>query len=123
MAYAVAADVTARWARDATTEEIALIDVRLEDVERKIKRTIPDLDQQIVDGDILEADVVQVEADAVLRLARNPEGYLSESDGSYTYQLRHDLAVGRLTIMADEWEALGVTRTFTLIIPSPAIPQ
>ena len=122
MAYAVAADVTARWAREATTEEIALIDVRLEDVERKIKRTIVDLDQQISDGDILEADVVQVEADAVLRLARNPEGYLSESDGSYTYQLRHDLAVGRLVIMADEWEALGVTRTFTLIIPSPEMP-
>ena len=122
MAYADAADVTARWARDATPEEITLIEVRLEDVERKIKRTIPDLDAQVTDTTIAEADVVQVEADAVLRLARNPEGYLSESDGSYTYQLRHDLAVGRLEILADEWQALGVTRTFALIIPSPVIP-
>jgi len=122
VAYAVAADVTARWARDATPEEITLIDVRLEDVERKIKRTIPDLDAQVTATTIAEADVVQVEADAVLRLARNPEGYLSESDGSYTYQLRHDLAVGRLEILADEWQALGVTRTFALIIPSPIIP-
>ena len=122
MAYADAADVTARWARDATPEEITLIEVRLEDVERKIKRTIPDLDDLVTATTIAEADVVQVEADAVLRLARNPEGYLSESDGSYTYQLRHDLAVGRLEILADEWQALGVTRTFALIIPSPVIP-
>lgn len=123
MAYATTDDVTARWARDATPEEIALIEVRLEDVERKIKRTIPDLDQQITDGDIDEADVVQVEADAVLRLARNPEGYLSESDGSYTYQLRHDLAVGSLEILPDEWVSLGVTRTFVLVIPNPNIPE
>ena len=128
MAYAEASDVTARWARDASPEEIALIDVRLEDVERKIKRTIPDLDDQVdafANGDpgIDVLDVKQVESEAVLRLARSPEGYLSESDGSYTYQFRHDLSTGSLDILPDEWVTLGLSRAFKLIIPSPAIPQ
>jgi len=82
MAQATASDVTARWARSATTEETALINVRLADVERIIKRRISDLDAKCAADPVFKADVVQVEADAVLRLVRNPEGYLSETDGS-----------------------------------------
>ena len=127
MAYATSEDVVARWAKQATPEEVALIDVRLEDVERMIKRAIPDLDDQIAafdngDPGINVEDVKQVESDAVLRLARNPEGYLSESDGSYTYQFRHDLSTGSLTILPNEWWTLGVSRGFKLIIPNPEVP-
>jgi len=124
MAYASASDVTARWARTPTDEENTLITVRLEDAERLIRRRISDLDDRINAGTILEEDVIQVEAEAVLRLVRNPEGYMSESDGNYTYMLRNDIATGRLEILADEWEILGVTRRrFGVLVPNVVLPQ
>lgn len=111
MAYASVSDVTVRWGRVPTTEETAAIQVRLDDVERLILRRIPDLDQQILDGTILEEDLIQVEADAVLRLARNPDGYVSETDGNYTYMLSQQQSMGRLEILPEEWELLGIVRT------------
>ena len=85
--------------REPSDLETQLINVRLEDVERLIRRTVPDLDDLILDGSVDEADVIQVEADAVLRLVRNPEGFLSETDGSYTYMLRQDIATGKVSIL------------------------
>lgn len=124
MAYATASDVTARWARTPTDEESTLIEVRLEDAERLIRRRIPDLDDQVTAGDIAEDDVIQVEAEAVLRLVRNPEGYMSESDGNYTYMLRNDIATGRLEILSEEWEILGIRRArFAILVPNAVMPQ
>lgn len=111
MAYATSADVAVRWARTPSDEDAALIEVRLDDVERMIRRRIPDLDAQITSEGINEEDLKQVESDAVLRLVRNPEGYLSESDGNYTYMLRSDLASGRLEILPEEWAMLGLVRS------------
>lgn len=123
MAYASVSDVTVRLARAVTAEEALLISTRLEDVERMIKRRVTDLDDLI--GDTVDlADVTQVEADAVLRLVRNPEGYLSESDGNYTYMLRSDLASGRLEILPEEWEVLGLRTTgMFVIVPTPVMPS
>ena len=111
MAYATAEDVAIRWARTPSVEEAALIEVRLGDVERMIRRRVPTLDDKVTAGTVDEDDLIQVESDAVLRLVRNPDGYLSESDGNYTYMLRSDLASGRLEILPEEWELLGVTRS------------
>lgn len=109
MAYATAADVATRWGRELTPEETTMVGVRLEDAERMIRRRIKNLDDQITAGTINVEDVVQVESDCVLRLARNPEGYVSETDGDYTYKLSEDLAAGTLGITDDEWAILGVT--------------
>ena len=116
MAYATSDDVAVRWAHELSCEETALVNTRLEDVERMIRRRIPDLDDRIAGGNILVEDVVQVESDAVLRLARNPEGYYSETDGNYTYMLQKDIATGKLEITDDEWAILGVRvdRFYTL---------
>jgi len=119
MSFASADDVAVRWSRELSCEEIKLVKVRLEDVERLIRRRIPDLVEQVDSGKLDVEDVVQVEADAVLRLARNPEGYVSETDGNYTYQLSKDLATGRLSITSDEWAVLGVHRNrLTTLVPS-----
>jgi hypothetical protein len=119
MAYASTDDVAVRWSRELSCDEVKLVQVRLEDVERLIRRRLPDLDALIDAGKVDVEDVVQVEADAVLRLARNPEGYVSETDGNYTYQLSKDLATGRLSITADEWQILGVRRNrLTTLVPS-----
>ena len=49
-----------------------------------------------------------MESDVVLRLVRNPEGYFSETDGDDTYMLRQDLASGKLELLPEDWETLGV---------------
>jgi len=108
MAYATAADVVVLWAKEPEPEVMALIERRLEQVERIIKRRITDLDVRVAASDTFRADLIDIEADAVLRLVRNPEGYLSETDGVYSYQIQADLSSGKLAILDDEWEALGV---------------
>jgi hypothetical protein len=119
MAYASVDDVAVRWSRDLSCEERELVSVRLEDVERLIRRRVPNLDDRLADGLIDVEDLIQVEADAVLRLARNPEGYVSETDGNYTYQLSKDLATGKLMLASDEWAMLGVYRNrLTTLVPS-----
>ena len=116
MSYAAAADVQAVLGRALTTEETALVERRLAQVERKLIRRIPDLLEQIADGDLDEVDVIDIEAEAVLRLIRNPEGYASESDGTYSYQFNRETASGKLEILAEEWERLGIkpSRMFAL---------
>ena len=116
MAYATAEDVAVRWGHELSCEETALVNTRLDDVERMIRRRIPDLDDRIAEGFLDVEDVVQVESDAVLRLARNPEGYYSETDGNYTYMLQKDIVSGKLEITDDEWAILGlhVDRFYTL---------
>ena len=124
MANATSTDVAVRWGKalaDLDAETVALIEVRLGDVERMIKRRITDLAAQISAGDIDVEDVKQVEADAVLRLVRNPDGYLSESDGNYTYMLKSELASGKLEITSEEWEILGVRRARTSFLDPRAV--
>jgi uncharacterized protein YcaQ len=117
MTYAQAADVQAVLGRTLTAEETALVDRRLAQVERMILRRVPDLAEQIGAGDLDDADVIDIEAEAVLRLIRNPEGYASESDGTYSYQFNRETASDRLEILASEWETLGIksSRMFSTV--------
>lgn len=121
MAYAEATDVTDRLGKDADDALTTLINTRLDDVERLIKKRIPDLDSKVTDADFL-ADLVQVESDAVLRLARNPEGFFSETDGNYTYQFTQSMASGVLEILPEEWKTLGLFQAgMFVIVPTPVV--
>lgn len=120
MAYAVPADVEARLGRPLEPDEVAMVQIRLDDVERIIKSRIPDLDAQIIAGTIDESVVVMIEAEAVLRLIRNPEGYTAETDGNYSYQISASVASGRLEILPDEWALLGWRRGAFVIAASLA---
>ena len=122
MAYATANDVQARLGRQLTDEETPMVGARLEDVERMIRRRIPDLDEKVTEGVIDEEDVIQVESDAVLRVVRNPDGVYSETDGTYSYSLRRDVASGSLEITTSEWAALGAGSAFGVINLSPRTP-
>lgn len=124
MAYASAADVITLWAKEPEAEVIVLIERRLEQVERMIRRRVIDLDYRVTDSSIFEADLIDIEADSVLRLVRNPEGYISETDGSYTYQMQADLAAGKLEITDDEWTILGVYRLarMSTLVPNIVMP-
>jgi hypothetical protein len=107
MTYAAATDVQTRLGRTLTPEEADLVTVRLADVERLILRRIPDLADKITANDVDVENVIQVEADAVLRLVRNPEGYASETDGNYGYTFSREVSSGRLEILTHEWVMLG----------------
>lgn len=121
--YASVSDVATRWARTPTTEESALITLRLADVERKIKKRIPDLAAKVTAATIDVEDVIQVEADTVLRLVRNPEGYLSETDGNYTYMLQSGNTAGALDISAEDWATLGIFGSgMSILVPNPVMP-
>lgn len=124
MAYATAQDVVTLWAKEPEPEVMALIGRRLEQVERMIRRRITNLDTRVDESDTFRADLIDIEADAVLRLVRNPEGYLSETDGTYTYQLQSDLTTGRLQILDEEWTILGVYRLsrMSMITPTFTMP-
>lgn len=121
MAFASATDVVELWAKEPEPEVMTLIERRLDQVERMIRRRIPDLDFKVAASAIFEADLVDIEADVVLRLVRNPEGYLSETDGAYTYQLQTDLSQGKLVVLDDEWTTLGVNRLSRMSVIAPNI--
>lgn len=121
MAYASADDVVVLWAKEPEPEVMLLIERRLDQVERMIRRRIPSLDTLAAASATFMADLIDIEADVVLRLVRNPEGYISETDGSYTYQLQTDLSGGRLVVLNDEWTALGVYRLSRMSTIAPLI--
>lgn len=120
--YATVTDVANRLGRTPSDDLATLIQTRLGDAERLIRRRFKgaglNLDTQISSGLLDVQDVVQVESDAVLRLARNPDGYNSETDGTYTYQIPQALIYTAIEIEAGEWEILGIkTQTITTIVP------
>jgi hypothetical protein len=116
MAYAIAADVEARLGRPFSTEETALVNARLEDVELLIKSRIPDLTQKVTSGELDEDIVKLVEVEAVLRLIRNPNGFTQETDGNYSYMMSAKVASGRLDILASEWALLGYRQSGMFVI-------
>lgn len=119
MTYATAADVAALLARELDDAETALAERRLAQVERMILRRIPDLADQIEAEHLDQADVIDIEAEAVYRVMRDGDGIVSESDGNYTYQKRYDSDFGKLTITDEEWSVLGVKRVrVTQLVPS-----
>lgn len=122
MAYAEVSDVQARLGRPLTDDEEAQAVTLLADVEMELLVRIPDLHDQVADEKIPEANVIRVEASVVARLLRNPEGYTSETDGNYTYQLNYRLTTGELSISQKEWSLLGVNSGIFLINPKVKTP-
>lgn len=123
MSYATVEDVHDRLGRELDQSLERLIKIRLKDAERLIKHEIDDLDEQVENGDINEEDLIRVEAEAVLRLARNPEGFQQETDGNYSYQMFDGLAGGVLEILPNEWAILGVTsKGFVVLAPKIDMP-
>lgn len=122
MAYATSADVEARLGRTLDSSESQIVTARLGDAELIIKSRIPDLSTKITDGKIIQAAVVMVEADMVLRLVKNPDGFAQETDGNYSYTLHSDIASGRLSVLPHEWALLGIRGGVYTIAPYMLIP-
>lgn len=121
MAIATFEDVEVRFYRELTEEERPLIEARLEDAENKIRSRVRGFEERVVGEPGFSETVVQVCCDAVIRLVRNPEGYVQETDGAYTYMLAHTSSDGRLTILPEEWADLGVRSGIRTMMAYPMV--
>lgn len=122
MAHATADDVQARYEQDLDDRLTGIVNTRLGDAELLIKSKIKDLEDRLLlpstDDNYLDEDVlIMVEAEMVLRLIRNPEGYSQESDGNYSYAIYQQVASGKLEVTDDEWDLLGVSTGMWTLAP------
>lgn len=120
MAYAEPADVSARMLRALSTAETALAETLLEDAERKIRRRIPDLDDQVEDvdtGEAFLADVIAVEANVVKRVIANPSGATYMTAGPFAQSLNPKVGSGVVEILPEDWADLGIAGGAFTITP------
>jgi len=122
MAYATPEDVEVRFMRPLDEDEKRVVAARLEDAELLLRSRIPDLDEKVAAGVLDRALVVMVEAEMVLRLIRNPDGLVQETDGSYSYSTSQKVASGLLEVLPREWTLLGVRSGVYVIDPTPKMP-
>ena len=107
MSIATVEDVQDRLKRPLADEERAWAKTLLGDVEAMVRRRIPDLVEKAAADEHWRETLVMVEANAVLRVLRNPEGYRQETEGNYGYSLSAAVASGHLFVMSSEWDNLG----------------
>jgi hypothetical protein len=110
MTYANVSDVSTRLGRPiSTADEIGQVNAWLEDVEALITARIPTLATLVAAGTPSTALVVMVEANAVVRKVKNPDGLSSETVDDYTYRRNDDARRGELFLTDDEWVLLMPT--------------
>lgn len=113
MALALPQDVQTSLVRTLTPSELEHVPGLLARAEDLISAEIPDFENRI---DPLSEDfdsrfvktVVHVTSDAVARVFRNPEAFIQETEGNYSYTINREAASGLLTISDAEWVRLGV---------------
>lgn len=120
--FATVKDVEERFSRVFSDAERTLVEHRLRDVEAKIRARIRDLDERLLSEPGLRHIVVTVQCDAIIRLLRNPEGFVQETDGNYTYVLSNEAASARLVIYPEEWADLGVRSGWGVVHVVPQVP-
>lgn len=124
MALAQVDDVTDRWIGEPLEAEVlAVIAVRLEDAERILKNRVPDLLANAAEDQDYHDNVVMIEADMILRLIKNPEGYSQESDGNYSYAIYQQVASGRLNVLDEEWDLIAGGLGTGMYTISPTFPD
>lgn len=107
MTYAVLADVSTRLGRPITdTDEIAQVNAWLGDVEAMILARIPGLADLVAAGNPSAEVVAMVEANAVIRKIKNPDGKVSEGVDDYNYRLNENSRKGELFLTDEEWALL-----------------
>ena len=109
MPAATVADVEARLGRSLDESEVQRATTLLSDVEVIIRRRVADL--TTLDQDAL----VMVEATAVARVLRNPDGIREQNAEGFGYTLDPTVAGGRLRLLAEEWADLGLGRRYAAV--------
>lgn len=113
MAIALPKDVQTSLVRSLTPSEQEHAPGLLERAEDLISAEIPDFEERVDPlSDVFDPrfvkTVVHVTSDAVARVFRNPEAFVQETEGNYSYTVNREAASGLLTITDSEWVRLGV---------------
>lgn len=107
MAYATITDVSTRLGRPITDpSEVAQVGAWIGDVESLILARLPGLPAAIIDGTPTATTVAMVEANAVIRKIKNPDGKVAEGIDDYNYRLNENARKGELFLTDDEWALL-----------------
>lgn len=117
MAYATWVDVQDRFGRDLTDAERRQVGAWLDDIEASILSRIPNLTELVDAGTLQRQTVVKIEAAAVIRVLRNPDGKLTERIDDYSWTRDSSTATGSLYLTDDEWAELTpsvATDAFTI---------
>lgn len=80
-----------------------MVNRRLEQLERRILRRIPDLGDQISRRHRRPGRRGRHRGRGRAQARPQPDGYASEPDGTYSYQFNRGLASGKLEILASEY--------------------
>jgi hypothetical protein len=120
MPYATWSDVEVRLGRALTEVEQRQVSAWLDDVESTIKSRIPTLDDLVAGGSLLAATVRKVEAAAVIRVLRNPDGKLTERIDDYSWTRNASTSSGALSLTDDEWAELTPSSSSDAFSISPA---
>lgn len=109
MAVATTQDVADRLGRPLDESELPLAETLLGDVELLIRSKARNFDA-------LDADAVKmVEATAVARVLRNPDGVRSQSADEFSYTVDSRVASGYLQLLNSEWALLGIGRGYASV--------
>lgn len=111
-ALATTDDVQVSLLRELTEAETTVTPKLLEWAQNRLQARIKDLRTRAEADTAFRANVVTVEAEMVARVLRNPEGMVSEADGVVSYRIDLDVATGRLRVLDEDWELLGVGGAF-----------
>lgn len=117
MPYASWSDVQIRLGRELTPAEQVQVDAWLSDIESTIIARIPNLGALVAAGTLLAATIVKIEAAAVIRVLRNPDGKLTERIDDYSWTRDSSTATGQLALLDSEWAELTpdvATDAFTI---------
>ncbi|MDM8084742.1 Gp19/Gp15/Gp42 family protein [Cellulomonas cellasea] len=107
MTFANITDVGVRLGRPiADANEIAQVNAWLGDVEGLILARIPNLLTLVAAGFPAATTVLSVEANAVIRKIKNPDGKVSEGVDDYNYRLNENARKGEIFLTDDEWALL-----------------
>lgn len=107
MVYANLNDVSTRLGRPITdASEVSQVTAWLADVEALTLARIPNLTDLVAAGSPSTDVVVMVEANAVIRKIKNPDGKVSEGIDDYNYRLNENSRKGELFLTDEEWALL-----------------
>ncbi len=112
MTFATVDDVAAELGRDVPEDPVVVRQWQrwLDRAEAMIRARIPDLDARVASGTLATATVGSVQAAAVARLVRNPEGLrtsqVSVDDASTSRTTEAAVSTGELVVTGTEWSLL-----------------
>jgi hypothetical protein len=119
VSYATIDDVEARYGQALVGPEIIQVPIWLNSIERRLRKRIRDFDNRVNLDPDYKLDVIDVECSAIIRILKNPEGFKSESEGTYAYSIDSRVASGFMLILDEEWDQLGVNSGAFTINPTP----